>query len=465
MLTDQQLTRRQLMRAGAGGAATLTVLGAALQADPAWAAAFVRRDVGGLTATDPIIVSYANAVTAMKALPANDPRSWSYQAAIHGTTVTPALTAWNTCEHGTYYFWSWHRMYLYYFERIVRAMSGDPGWALPYWNYTSPSERQLPPMFRDPATPLYVANRNPGMNNGSSSLAASDVDYSSGFSLTDFTSASSSLEGTPHGIVHVRVGGWMGSVPTAAQDPIFYLHHCNIDRLWNLWLAQGGGRSDPLADATWRTAKFTFFDENATQVTLTGCNVLRAAAQLNHTYEGEPPQVNQYCKLVIPPWIYFLKLIYRWPIPPFPLGRKPYHVTVDIGELGQRLTRLAESRSETLFLRVEGVQAQRQPGAAWQVYLGLPDGAKPDPRGPYFVGNLALFGTGVREGSHHFMPATFSFVADGALRRALRRDPSSLSLTFVMTGPVVDGKVSAPKVASSVRVGKVSIVAQTRRRR
>jgi tyrosinase len=28
------------------------------------------------------------------------------------------------------------------------------------------------------------------------------------------------------------VGGDMASVPSAAYDPIFYLHHANIDRLW-----------------------------------------------------------------------------------------------------------------------------------------------------------------------------------------------------------------------------------------
>ena len=268
------------------------MLGAPL-VDPevASAATFVRRDVGGLTASNPIMTSYAKAVTAMKALPASDPRSWSYQAAIHGTNVMPDLTAWNTCQHRNYFFWSWHRMYLYYFERIARAMSGDPVCSLPYWNYTSSNQRRLPAMFRDPASPLYVANREAAMNNGSGSLAASDVDYTATFALTSFASASATLESTPHNVVHVRVGGLMAQVKAAAQDPIFYLHHCNIDRLWNLWLPQGAGRSDPLGDATWRSRKFTFFNENANEVTLTGCRVLRAAAQLSYRFEGEPAQV------------------------------------------------------------------------------------------------------------------------------------------------------------------------------
>ena len=35
------------------------------------------------------------------------------------------------------------------------------------------------------------------------------------------------------------VGGWMSAFATAAQDPIFWLHHANIDRLWEAWLALG----------------------------------------------------------------------------------------------------------------------------------------------------------------------------------------------------------------------------------
>ena len=50
----------------------------------------------------------------------------------------------------------------------------------------------------------------------------------------DFGSFQSQINGV-HGSVHVRTGGDMGDVPTAAYDPIFYLHHANIDRLWADW--------------------------------------------------------------------------------------------------------------------------------------------------------------------------------------------------------------------------------------
>ena len=54
----------------------------------------------------------------------------------------------------------------------------------------------------------------------------------------------------PHNVVHSALGGLMGDPDTAAQDPIFWLHHANVDRLWNHWIQQGGGRADP-SDAAW----------------------------------------------------------------------------------------------------------------------------------------------------------------------------------------------------------------------
>jgi len=293
------LNRRRFL-VTTGTLATATVLGRFFfDTDSVQAASFVRRDIGGLSASDPIVVAYEKAIKAMQALPTSNPLSWAYQAAIHGTTLSPPKTSWNTCEHGTYFFWSWHRMYLYWFEKIIRKMSGDPNWALPYWNWSSPSERQLPGMFRTTSSVLYTPHRNPAMNSGVGSLPASDVSYSAAFAYTDFTTADSVIQGTPHGAVHVDVGGWMGSVPTAAQDPIFYLHHSNMDRLWNLWLAQGGGRTDPLSDATWKGKTYIFFDENGKEVKMSDCDVLRAAMQLNYTYQGKPPEVNEYCETQI----------------------------------------------------------------------------------------------------------------------------------------------------------------------
>jgi hypothetical protein len=460
-------SRRWLLRS-AGMAASIAVLGQSLSGcvtpPPPL---LVRRDIGGMSDSDAVVMSYRKAISVMKTLPASDPLSWAYQAAIHGSLLSPPSTAWNTCEHGSYYFWSWHRMYLYWFERIVRKMSGDCCWALPYWNWTSASERHLPSMFRDTTSELFVADRFAAMNDGTGALSDFVVDYDPAFALADFTSASSSLEGTPHGAVHVSIGGWMGSVPTAAQDPIFYLHHCNIDRLWNLWLAQGGGRTDPLGDAAWTSRLFTFFNEDGAQVQMTGCDVLRATQQLNYAYEGEPAQVNQFCLQQVAqlPPIFAREVVIRPPIPPVTLGADPVTVVLDIREIRERLAGLVESESATLFLELDDVEAERPPGVVWEVYFGAPpDRIERDPKNPYYVGLVALFGTGIHSEAHdEFKPARFAFPIARALRAALKANARRVPVTFVAQGILVDGKPSRPNVESTVRVGQMAITVETAR--
>jgi len=459
---------RRLFFARAGAAATLSLLGqTGLQLQPASAASlFVRRNVGGMNAFDPVITAYRKAVGAMRTLPASDPRSWTYQAAIHGTLSGPPQTAWNTCQHGNYFFWSWHRMYLYWFERICRRMACDECFALPYWDYNAASERQLPPMFRDPASELFISQRDPNMNSGSGSLPAWAVDYTAGFAQPNFANGSSSLEGLPHNIVHVLVGGWMGSVPTAAQDPIFFLHHCNMDRLWNLWLAQGGGRIDPVWDNTWKGTTYTFFDEEGAQVEMNGCEILRAAQQLHYVYEGEPPQVNDYCLPIIkiPPILFEKEAVWRVPIPPITLGPETVSVPIELKELRQRFGHLAENKGTTVFLELDGVEAERQPGVAWQVYLGLPAGTAPAQDSPYYIGALALFGPGIRTGSHEkFEPARFVFPVNRALLAGFKANQERFTITFVPSGILIDGKPSQPKVESSVKVASLAFTVETQK--
>ena len=49
------------------------------------------------------------------------------------------------------------------------------------------------------------------------------------------------MEGNPHGSAHVSFGGSISSIPTAAKDPLFFMLHANVDRLWAKWQAQFGG--------------------------------------------------------------------------------------------------------------------------------------------------------------------------------------------------------------------------------
>jgi tyrosinase len=452
---------------------TVSAATAAILVDPFFngglaeaAVPLVRRDVGKMAASDPALLAYRKAIAAMQALPQTNPLSWSYQAAIHGTTVSGSQVAWNTCEHGTDFFWSWHRMYLYWFERIIRKMSGEPCWALPSWDWAPGSELQLPAPFRDPASELYTANRNPAMNSGAASLNPGAISIAGAFSSTSFLTTNSIIQG-PHGSVHVEVGGWMGSVPTAAQDPIFYLHHSNVDRQWNLWLAQGGGRTDPLTDLAWRDRQYTFFDENGNQVNMSTCQILRAAEQLNYTYECEPSQVREFCRFRPPIWEYVTEVLARIPIPPVELTSEPVFFPIELKELRRRLESIVESKTETVLLELEDVEAEKQPGVVWEVYLGLPKGAQPDSRSPNYIGSLSLFGTGIRseahEGHKEFKPARFLYPLNRALQSALKANESSLAVTFVPVSILMEGKPSRPEVKSPVHIGKVNLLVESRR--
>lgn len=256
----------------------------------------IRRDInqGGVIWTDTLLW-YAKAVAHLYSIPVSQRGSWRYLAAIHGINIPGWISdgvmnagdpmppssetdeVWNQCQHGTWYFLPWHRGYLASFESIVAKTIADLGgpkdWALPYWNYldaSNPASRNIPPAFMEPKLPdgsenfLAHALRNGESRLGPMPGLPSDItlacmDYhrftgangalSFGGGVTAFAHGSSrtgACESNPHNLVHVMVGGlnnpvgFMSDPDFAALDPIFWVHHCNIDRLWAAWLTQPG---------------------------------------------------------------------------------------------------------------------------------------------------------------------------------------------------------------------------------
>ena len=189
------LSRRTFLRGAAAMPLALWAARHANAADPA-----IRYDIASPEGAAMLQV-YANAVTRMQALAATNPTSWTWQWYTHfvdgTTTKADELTrifgdgdstqksfageVWNTCQshsgQNSNHFLPWHRMFVFYFERIVRQVSGRSDFALPYWNYTSddPALRGiLPPEFRMPDDPvfdcLYRDNRTSLANSGAGLL-------------------------------------------------------------------------------------------------------------------------------------------------------------------------------------------------------------------------------------------------------------------------------------------------------
>jgi tyrosinase len=244
----------------------------------------------------------------MKSRALNEPTGWQFYAAIHGfdkglwqqlgylSPGNPMPSSrsiadyWKECQHGSWYFLPWHRGYLIAFEAVVRdavvKLGGPADWALPYWNYFKPNQNKLPPAFASPDwpdgsgdNPLRVQQRY-GPNNDANVYVPVRLVSLNALGDSDFTGVASGgspgfggvdtgfshggrvhggIETQPHDAVHGYVGGsnpksglpgLMSDPDTAGLDPIFWLHHANIDRLWEVWRENPATHVDP-PDTNW----------------------------------------------------------------------------------------------------------------------------------------------------------------------------------------------------------------------
>lgn len=226
-----------------------------------------RRDAAWLTAGQ--LHDIRSAYASMMSLTEADERSYARFAGIHGLPLPIE------CQHGTPLFLPWHRAFLYFFERAVRDRV--PSATLPWWNWATPDGQSgtIPPAFAQPtvgtyANPLYSAPvsqrallegqqarqpapgpntfRRPGAG-GRRLPWASEVNAI--IETRDFATFNQRMEEV-HGQVHVWTGGHMGIVPWAGFDPVFWSHHCMVDRLWRLWQVRHNAWGPP--SSTWDQA-------------------------------------------------------------------------------------------------------------------------------------------------------------------------------------------------------------------
>lgn len=421
----------------------------------------------------------------MQRRPETEPTSWLYQANIHGAAQGAAQTAWNTCQHGSWYFLSWHRMYLYYFEKILRDASTDNQLALPYWNYSDQNDanaRQIPEPYRQPANstanPLFVADRNAAMNAGGllpestvsldalnrinfSSPAGSGLSFGGQRSGPGHSLGPHSLfESTPHDAVHIDVGGWMASFNTAARDPVFWLHHCNIDRLWESWLALGGGRANPTPPQgdPWLSQTFEFYDvTSAGFVTLTGAEILNTASQLNYTYESlSTPEAEEEFELPVLAQGQSPKVLADMDASAKTLRDEP--VSFDLEVIEEE----GEPQGE-LVLRLEDVEIEDMPQGHYEVYANLPEGQTPDHRSVYFLGNMSFFGLAPRgQAGGHSESASAAYTFSLAkLERDLKSKgqwTGDVKVTFVKASPQPPPGVAIEEAEpAAVHIGRIKV--------
>ena len=492
---------------------------------------------------DPILW-YARGVKAMQARALNEPTGWRFYGAIHGfdqdlwqqlgfwssddPTPNPAdvTNYWLQCQHGSWYFLPWHRGYLIAFEAVVRdavVKAGGPAdWALPYWNYFKAGQNQLPPAFASPDwpdgkgdNPLFVARRYGPNNDGNVFVPLDQVNLDA-LGDPDFTGVASGgspgfggvdtgfshggqvhggIETQPHDNVHGLVGGGDPSNPnlpglmsdpdTAGLDPIFWLHHANIDRLWEVWRQNPASDVNP-TDPNWLNGPpavgeraFMLPMPGGTSWTYTPAQ-MSDLSTLEYAYDdtsppaGTPRPADRARRLglaIVAP----------------PGGSTGMAKTVELLGANSQSLRLTGTEARTVvtldpavrakvsaslragmaaapatpdrvFLNLENVRGLHD-ATSFGVYINLPDGADPASYPDHQAGGIALFGVRkatLAKGGHAGNGLTFvveiTRVID-TLHLAGALDANQLQVRLVPRNPVPE--------AAQISIGRISVFRQS----
>lgn len=380
------------------------------------------------------------------------------------------------CQHHGWYFLPWHRGYLAAFEAIIRAAIAElngpaNSWALPYWNYSDAGDanaRKLPAAFAtstwpDAGTNPLFEDRRYGRGDGVVVIRPIDVDVSTALKDSLFEGAIGGspgfggvrtpfqhnadrrgeglLEQVPHDTVHGLVGGaktgtnpndphnWglMSSPATAGLDPIFWIHHANIDRLWEVWLKRDVRFTNPTLpswlDGPTGRQTFVMPQPDGSRHPFTARQMLDSTVPaLDYVYDdtsdplGGQDRLNLRLEALALP----LKALTALGAPEQrTVAKKP---TVELMGANERVVRLTnapmattvkvdlptgrklaasfeatqfaanlKSEPDRVFLNLENITGSND-AAIFDVYVGLAPGADPDTHPENRAGVVSLFG-------------------------------------------------------------------------
>jgi hypothetical protein len=275
-----------------------------------------------------MLAKYAAAIEIMRELPLHDQRSWTWWWYTHWIKGFPAFlwdhsrklkteviaslppearadaeAVWNGCQSHSYnpsdpeqfqqwFFLPWHRLMLHQFEGVIREVLHDEEFSLPYWNPVTgnPEDFILPAVFRIPGTTLYNGTRWPWVNGGT----RIDVLYKDWISLAALNEKiyidspngtlgfNPRMDQNPHFFTHFGLGGDMAEFSTVGADPLFYIHHANMDRIWESWSRLGN--KNP-TDPKYLDRKFSYGDRSGKRADLpvSACD---RTAQMGYQYDA-----------------------------------------------------------------------------------------------------------------------------------------------------------------------------------
>jgi tyrosinase len=434
---------------------------------------------------------------------------------------------WDQCQHQTWYFLPWHRGYLLALEAQIRTdvinLGGPSTWALPYWNYFGPGDEfNIPPAFTQETlpdgspNPLFVKARYgpdgdgnifipmPPVNQDSMSddqYTGTDIVPEFGGPETGFWhggGTSGDLENNPHNLVHVFVGGFpqvgnptpqnyglMSDPGTAGLDPIFYLHHANIDRMWAEWNVNPSNTNP--TDPNWLNGPAASGEREFVMPWPGGGpwvytpEQMSSLDQLNYTYDGlqapapapaESPLARRLTRLgataakaqegvaVASKKNVELVGANQEALAITGSGARTT-VTLDT-DVRRKVSASLAAASEAappdrIFLNLENVRGTHD-ASVLDVYINLPEGANPSAHPEHLAGSVGLFGlrrASLMDDKHGGEGLNFSLeitkIVD-ALHLGNELDVDSLQVRIVPHRPVPE--------QADITVGRISIYRQ-----
>jgi tyrosinase len=431
----------------------------------------VRRDVMDMPASDRFFSDYAKAVQQMHSLSSSDGRNWINQARIHA----------DYCHHGDLEFLHWHRNYIRFFEQMCAKFSGNPDFALPYWNWSKNSGRMPAPFFDLPELNVERLN-DPGQYVGRAwgpvdTIGRRGLDKTHGllddparggnFTLAKINSIKQlqnidlfrpALEGSPHNNAHILTGatksGKQGHMYSGLSplDPIFWLHHCMVDRVWAEWQRSGHATPDPGSNYS---GQFVDVDGTPAQASSTAAMNI---ADLGYTYDifQNVPEAALAAARV---QAATLQTIGSATNSSDSRANVETAVVVAIPTLETRVTELriqdaADRRpSNQLLARLSDITAPATAELLVNVFVNCPYLASDTPyTDPHYAGTFSFFGAPKMVGMPGMAGPTYVIDITAAVRES-GFAPDKIKLQF-MPVPAAAGAESS----STFQVGKIEIL-------
>ncbi|KAK8103504.1 tyrosinase [Apiospora kogelbergensis] len=228
--------------------------------------ASIRREWSDLSADERI--AYTTAVRCLQKLPAKSDAKEVPGARSRFDDFMAVHMAKTPFVHNSANFLAWHRYFLFTYEKALKEECGYAG-AHPYWNWDRyAADPANSPLFNGNASSMgmasgcntqgpfadYQVNLGPGtstrynprcLKRAVNRDAAQDCKADRTLSLITRSSSVSAFQDTMQGIPGVHVGGHFtiggdpgGDINASPGDPMFYLHHAAVDRVWWLWQVQ-----------------------------------------------------------------------------------------------------------------------------------------------------------------------------------------------------------------------------------